>query len=112
MNYHPDFIARKERVNQWFAPARLGIFYHWGFFTGGGLTSCDATKHKPLRYKTVEELEAAAPDPELVAENMVKTAKRIGAKYINYTCLHSNGGYGVMFPTKQKEFAIVQKLFG
>ena len=106
MNFHPDFIARKERVNQWFAPARLGIFYHWGFFTGGGLTSCDATKHKPLRYKTVEELEAAAPDPELVAGNMVKTAKRIGAKYINYTCLHSNGGYGVMFPTKQKEFAL------
>ena len=53
MNFHPDFIARKERVNQWFAPARLGIFYHWGFFTGGGLTSCDATKHKPDRKSVV-----------------------------------------------------------
>ncbi|MBR2426767.1 MAG: alpha-L-fucosidase [Lentisphaeria bacterium] len=106
MNLNHDFSARKKRVNQWFAPARLGIFFHWGFFTGGGLTSHDKAMHKSLRYRTVDEFEAAAPDPEVVAENMVATAKRIGAKYINYTCMHCNGGYGVMFPTEQEEFVL------
>lgn len=106
MNFHNDFTERKKRVGKWFAPARLGIFFHWGFFTGGGLTAPDETSHRPLRYKNVDEFESAAPEPEVVAENMVAAAKRMGAKYINYTCFHCNGGYGVMFPTKQKEFML------
>jgi len=105
MKHHPDYLARKECVNHWYAPARIGLFYHWGLFTGGGMTTADG-HFVPLRYKTVEEFEAAAPSPEAIAKNLFATARRFGAKYVNFTCLHAADGYAVMFPTKQPEFTL------
>ena len=105
MKLNQDYLARKKRVNKWYAPARIGLFYHWGLFTGGGMTTSDMN-FTPLAYKSVEEFEAAAPKPEVIAENLFATARRFGAKYVNFTCLHAADGYAVLFPTKQPEFTL------
>ena len=105
MKLNSDYIARRERVMKWYAPGRIGLFYHWGFFTNGGQTETGGN-YSPLTYKNAEEFEAAAPSPEIVAKNMVGTARKFGAKYINFTCFHGAGGFAVMFPTKQPEFLL------
>lgn len=94
--------ARQDRVDQWYAPARLGVFYHWGLFTGGGDSSTD--EPHPFCYNAIEEFEAAAKDPEVIASNLVVTAKRMGARYITMTLLHSCDRYTVLFPTKTPGF--------
>jgi hypothetical protein len=105
MQHSEVYKKRKARVSQWYESARLGIFYHWGMFTGGGMTS-DNENYVPLTYKTIEELEAAAPEPDELATNMVSTAVRFGAKYLNITCLHSCAGYCVIFPSKLDGFLL------
>ena len=106
MKFNADYQARKERINRWYAPARLGLFYHWGLFTGGGMTTSSKNDYIPLTYSDINAFEAAAPEPEVVARNLVATAQKFGAKYINFTCLHSNDGYAVMFPSLQPEFML------
>jgi hypothetical protein len=32
-----EYQEREARVAQWYAPARFGLFCHWGLFTGGGI---------------------------------------------------------------------------
>src|ERR1700677_4192784 len=78
-----EYQERQERVSQWYAPARFGLFCHWGLFTGGG----DSSTHAPrrFRYNTGSEFEAAAKDPDLVASNLVATAQQMGARYITFT---------------------------
>ena len=93
---------REKRVGQWYAPARFGIFYHWGMFTGGGDSSNE--EPHPFTYDTIADFEAAARDPEMIAGNLVATAKRMGARYITFSLLHSCDRYEVLFPTKTPGF--------
>ena len=103
-------LRRRAQAMKWFAPARFGLFYHWGLCTGGGCTHSDESWNKPLKYPTVEALERAVPDSKLVAENMAAFALRAGAKYITLTALHSCDGYCVIYPTKLKGFVLKTKL--
>ena len=105
MKRNTDYEKRRERVMRWYAPGRLGLFYHWGFFTGGGQTE-PGNNYSPMIYKNAAEFEAAAPEPEIVAANMVSAARKFGAKYINFTCFHGASGFAVMFPTRQPEFLL------
>lgn len=94
--------ARQERVNEWYAPARFGLFVHWGLFTGGGDSS--SNDPHPFAYNTPAEFEAAAKDPDLIASNMVATAKYMGARYLTISLLHSCDRYFVLFPTQTPGF--------
>jgi len=110
MKFTQEHLARRERVMTWYAPARLGLFYHWGLYTGGGSTHANPEYRAPLTYADPAALEAAAPDPELVARNMVATARECGAKYITLTVLHSCDGYCVIYPTKLPGFILRTRL--
>jgi len=92
-----------NRVDEWYLPARFGMFYHWGMFTGGDGASFTGSK-KPPRFRTVEAFEKAAPPPEVLAKNLVGLTKRVGAKYLILTIEHSCGQHMVIFPTKVPEF--------
>src|SRR5580658_2106560 len=72
-----EYQERQERVSQWYAPARFGLFCHWGLFTGGGDSSTD--EPHPFCHNTVAEFEAAS-DPGVMASNLVATAKRMGVR--------------------------------
>jgi len=89
-------------VNSWYLPARFGMFYHWGLFTGGGFASDDY--NVPLKFSSVEEFEKAAPEPEVLAKNIVATTKRTGAKYVIFTVFHPFDKYFLIYPTKMKWF--------
>jgi len=102
--------ARLDRLMKWYLPSRVGIFYHYGLFTGGGNATTEKTWCRPLTYKTPEEFEAAAPDPDLVAKNLVRNALDMGAKYLILTAIHTCGGLMMLFPTKQPEFRRKTKL--
>jgi len=93
-----EYQERQRRVDQWYAPARFGLFYTWGLATGS-LGSWKDNEH-PLAYNTVEEFEAAAGDPETVAANMVAAVKQAGARYLIFTVFHSCGRYFVTYPSK------------
>ncbi len=99
-----EYQERQERVGQWYAPARFGLFCHWGLFTGGGDSSTDDPH--PFRYNTVSEFEAAAKDPDLIASNLVATAQQMGARYITFTLLHSCDRHAVLFPAKTPGFKV------
>jgi alpha-L-fucosidase len=99
-----EYQKRQDRVSQWYAPARFGLFCHWGLFTGGGDSSTD--EPQPFCYNTVAEFEAAARDPDLIASNLVATAKEMGARYITFTLLHSCDRHAVMFPAKTPGFKL------
>lgn len=96
--------ARLDRMMKWYIPARVGIFYHYGLYTGGGNACVSAAHCKPLTYKTPEEFEAAAGDPETVAKNLVQNALDMGAKYLILTSIHTCGGLMMLYPTKLPEF--------
>ena len=34
--YEKNYLRRKQHLARWFSPARFGLFFHWGLFTGGG----------------------------------------------------------------------------
>jgi hypothetical protein len=93
-----EYQERQQRVDQWYAPARFGLFYTWGMITG----SKGSWKgyENPLRYDTVAAFEEAAKDPTVIAANMVATAKKAGARYIIFTVFHSCGRYFVNYPSK------------
>ena len=93
-----EFQERQRRVAAWYAPARFGLFYHWGMLTGSPGSSTHS--ENPLRYQTVAEFEAAARDPEAIAANMVATVKQAGARYLIFTVFHSCGRYFVTYPSK------------
>ena len=100
MNPSPARQKRMEHVMRWYAPARFGLFYHYGLFTGGGnAVSGNPDWARPLRHRTVEEFEAAAPDPALVARNLARTATDAGARYTILTVCHTCGGQVVLYPT-------------
>lgn len=96
MIYTDEHTARLQRAMQWYAPARLGLFYHWGLYSGGG----SLEDNTPFAFPTVEAFERAMPDPRQVAKNMVSTATRCGAKYIVLTLLHGGDGYFLKYPSK------------
>jgi alpha-L-fucosidase len=104
MNYTDVHLQRRERVMRWYAPARFGLFYHWGLFTGGGNTHREPENDKPLKYLSPQSLEEAAGEPLHIAQNMVAMAEECGAKYITLTALHTNGGLCVIYPTKLNGF--------
>jgi len=94
---------------EWYSPARFGLFYHWGQFVGGG---CAAPAHfppewhQPFFYPTLADFEAAAADPELIAENLVRTVTYVGAKYLIYTVCHSCDHYALMYPSQLDGFLL------
>jgi hypothetical protein len=45
------------------------------------------------------DFEAAAPDPDAIARNMVNLAVHVGARYIIYTVLHPDDHYTLMYPS-------------
>ncbi len=98
-----EYQERRERVGEWYAPARFGLFCHWGLFTGGGDVEGGETRPS-VYYNTIAEFEAAAKDPDVIASNLVNTAKQMGARYLTFTLLHSGDRYAVMFPTKTPGF--------
>ncbi len=108
MQLDQNYLIRRERVMKWYATSRIGLFYHWGLFSGGGATE-PGDKYVPLKYQTIEEFESAAQDPGCIARNMVRLAQKFGAKYINFTCCHGADGFAVMFPTRQPEFRLKTK---
>ena len=57
MNFTQEHLARRERVMKWYAPARLGLFYHWGLYTGGGCTHATPEYSAPLTYREPAALE-------------------------------------------------------
>jgi alpha-L-fucosidase len=92
-----EYQERQRRVDQWYAPARFGLFYTWGMLTGSKGSSRGS--ENPLRYDTVAAFEAAAQDPDAIAANMVSTVKKIGARYLIFTVFHSCGRYFVTYPS-------------
>jgi hypothetical protein len=96
---------RKQQAAKWFAPARFGLFYHWGLYTGGACADW-----APLAYPDVDSFERAAPDPNAVAKNMVDAAVCCGARYITLTALHTSGAYCVLYPTQQPGFVLRTRL--
>jgi hypothetical protein len=101
--------AHRERMMEWYSPARIGIFYHWGLFTGGGCSGppdWSPAWNQPLAHPTVESLEAAAVDPDAIARNMVDTALHVGARYAIYTVFHTSSHYCPMYPTAVDGFVV------
>lgn len=98
MKYSEEHLRRQQNIRKWFAPARFGLFYHWGLFTGGG----DVTRNEPLTYRNTDEFERAVPDPVLVASNMVQTALDCGARYITLTLMHGCDGDFLIYPAKTR----------
>ncbi len=88
----------------WYTPARFGLFYHLGLFTGGGNASSSPTANVPLFYKTPADFERAAPDPTLLARNLAATAVDAGARYTILTVWHTCAGSMVLYPTRLAEF--------
>jgi hypothetical protein len=101
------FGASDKIADQWYSKVRVGIFYHWGLYTGGG-SSTTGSKNLP-HYKTVAEFEKDIPSPEKFAENLVKLTKDIGAGYLIITTFHSCDKHMVIFPTKNKVFKFKTK---
>jgi alpha-L-fucosidase len=101
----PQQLKRARRVSEWYGPARFGLFYHYGLYTGGG-SSEDGPFNARFRYESVADFEAAAPDPLLVAENLTSLATTVGAKYIIFAMVHSCDRFAVMFPTKCSAFLV------
>lgn len=110
MGIAPKVQARLDRLMKWYLPARVGIFYHYGLYTGGGSATSNPETCQPLTYKTPEEFEAAAPDPDLVARNLVQNALDMGAKYLILTTFHTCGGLMMLYPTGLPEFRRKTKL--
>ena len=106
MQRNPIWLARRERLMKWWAPARFGLFYHYGLFTGGGYTVREsADLHgEPLTYPTAEAFDAATPDPEVVAANLCDAAAKAGARYAILTALHGGEAMCVLFPTRNPAY--------
>lgn len=103
MKYNKDHQLRVNRVAEWYGPARFGLFYHWGMFTGGG-DSGASERNSPLHYQSIEQMEADAGDPVAVAKNWIALAKKVGAKYVIFTVFHTCGCFAVMYPTRVNAF--------
>lgn len=103
INHTEAHRRRHAQVMEWYAPARFGLFCHWGMFTGGGSTC--PKYYKPLTHPTVADLERAAPDPTAVGQRLAATARRVGARYVTLTLLHSEDGHCVIYPTQVSGFA-------
>lgn len=98
----PAFAARRDRVMRWYAPARTGLFFHYGLFTGGGNTVRGGAR--PLRYPSVAAFEAAAPDPAAVACNLATMTADCGARYAVFTVYHTCDALAVLYPTALPAF--------
>jgi hypothetical protein len=53
---------------------------------------------------TLDEFEKMAPTPEQLADRLVGVTKKVGAKYIIFTALHSTNRYTVQYPTELPHF--------
>lgn len=98
------YAEHLARASKWYLPGRIGVFYHWGLFTGGGCSHPDPKIGRPLAYPTPADFEKAAPDPAAVARNFVESAKAFGATYVILTLWHVCAGHMVLYPTKVPEF--------
>src|SRR6202044_3043401 len=96
-----EYQERQQRVSQWYAPARFGLFCHWGLFTGSSNDNANVTC-----YNSIAEFEAAADDPDVIASNIVATAELMGARYITFSLLHSDDRHAVLFPAKTPGFKL------
>lgn len=105
----PEYQARLRRLSKWYLPARFGMFYHWGMYSGGGSTE-GGKFHTPLKHPTIEAFEAAAGDPAAVATNMLDLASGVGARYVICTVSHGGDAFAVMYPTKLSGFLYKTRL--
>ena len=96
------YYGRRDLAEQWYTPARFGMFYHWGLYTGGGSSS--SSKPSPFHYKSIKEFEKAVGSAEKFAENLVAMTKYVGARYLIITLFHSCDKYMVIYPTKVPNF--------
>lgn len=65
---------------------------------------CSGSPSPVLGHASIAEFEAATPTAELVARNLVATVRRVGARYITFTVVHSCDGWAVMYPTRVPGF--------
>ncbi len=101
----PAPLRRLERWNRWYGPARFGLMFHWGLNTGGG-SSEDGTFNRPFQHETPAALESAAPPPDVLAANLVATAKRVGAAYATFTAFHSCDRFCILYPSAVPGFVL------
>jgi len=100
----PSYRDHLARADRWYLPSRLGAFFHWGLYTGGGCHTKESQYYSPLTYATPAAFEAAAPDPQLVARNLAASAKSMGARYVILTLWHTCGAHMMLYPTAVPEF--------
>jgi len=105
-----NYQRRLRQTDKWFSRARLGMFYHWGLYTGGGILLKNPKYNWPLRYPNPEDLERDAPNPDEVARNMVDNAVYCGAKYITLTMFHSCEKLCILYPTNVSGFLVKTSL--
>ena len=101
-----DHLTRRQRIAEWYGPARFGLFYHWGLCTGGGSGDRRPEFQVPYKHETVADFEAAAGSPGSVAKNMVDQATQTGAKYIIYTLFATTDRFALKYPTRLAGFPI------
>lgn len=105
MNIDNEYQRRLDRkCSNRYAAGRIGLFCHWGLFTGGGCTNQSIRTDTLPRYRNAEEFEAAVPDPELFATNLVGEAVRYGFRYVTLTAYHSCDAYFVLYPSRLPAF--------
>jgi hypothetical protein len=107
-------MAVEERLNHWFAPAKVGLMIHWGLGTWPGYATVDdfdAAAARPMwtpnvpalllhwerktygGYRTDAEFDATASTGGWSADKWVNEAKKIHAKYITLATFHTRLGY-------------------
>jgi hypothetical protein len=70
----------ESRLTEWFTPAKIGLFVHWGLGTTPG-------------FQKVEDFDAAVAAGGWTARKWVDEAKRIRAGYITLASFHSCLGF-------------------
>jgi hypothetical protein len=98
----PTFSQENPKAEEWFTPARFGMFYSWGMFTGGG-SSTTGSKKLPY-FETADAFEKAVGSPKVFAQNLVGLTQKVGAKYFIITLMHSCERHMVIYPTQLPYF--------
>ena len=101
---HADTSMTDPRgIPEWYLRARFGMFYHWGARSTGYGRSIKG-RESPFKPDSLEEFERMAPSPDELAEKLVGLTKKVGARYLIFTVLHSSDRYTVYYPTEVPYF--------
>jgi alpha-L-fucosidase len=85
--------ATGTNVMEWYAPAKVGLFLHWGMNCG----TPDFPFYPNMTYNSVEDFEKAAASWQ--AETWVRAARQIHARYITIASFHSRLGFLQVWPS-------------